>query len=227
MKKGNRKTKATTARRKTIAAGKGKAKGKSKSMPTKSRGGSLKAKVASMVGDSPNSILTLILNDHGALRDSIKVLKDLNTEEDEMQRHLQRFLGYLELHAKSEEATLYSRLTAEEDLHKEILESFEEHNIADHLANELKGANFATAWSEEIAARAKVLAELVEHHAQEEEEVLFPEVRRLLSKEELESLGDTYREKRAEFVELIPESELEFPMGARPGRVSERPQIRR
>jgi hemerythrin-like domain-containing protein len=221
-----KKSKKPTAKKKTTSTKKPATKRRAP-LPSSGRGGSIKAKVASVVNDSPNSILTLIMRDHGALRESIKVLKNLKADTQDLQRHLQRFLGYLEIHAKTEEATLYSRLAAEEKLHREILEAFEEHGIADYLAKELKGANFASGWSEEIAARAKVVAELVEHHAQEEEEDLFPKVRRLLSREELDALGEAYKEKRAEIAEHVPAEELEIPSRGGRSRREQQPSALR
>jgi hypothetical protein len=41
-----------------------------------------------------------------------------------------------------------------------------------------------------FGAKAKVLKELVEHHAGEEEKEMFPEARKVLGKEELVALGE-------------------------------------
>ena len=44
--------------------------------------------------------------------------------------------------------------------------------------------------NEELKAKAKVLKELVEHHADEEEKDMFPRAKKLLSKDELRALGE-------------------------------------
>ena len=44
--------------------------------------------------------------------------------------------------------------------------------------------------SEKFSGRAKVLKELVEHHADEEEKEMFPRARKLLSRDELARLGE-------------------------------------
>jgi len=51
---------------------------------------------------------------------------------------------------------------------------------------------------EEFAAKAKVLKELVEHHADEEEDEMFPEARKVLSRAELRGLGVRMAERKKE-----------------------------
>jgi hemerythrin-like domain-containing protein len=51
---------------------------------------------------------------------------------------------------------------------------------------------------EEFAAKCKVLKELVEHHADEEEKDMFPEARKVFSRAELQELGDQLAERKKE-----------------------------
>ncbi|WP_304640669.1 hemerythrin domain-containing protein [Pseudomonas sp.] len=48
----------------------------------------------------------------------------------------------------------------------------------------------------EFSGRVKVLKELLEHHIEEEEGEMFPEAKKLLSKEELQLLGEQMAAKR-------------------------------
>jgi hypothetical protein len=50
---------------------------------------------------------------------------------------------------------------------------------------EIKGAG-----ADEFGAKAKVLKDLVEHHAEEEETKMFPRARKLMDRDELIRLGD-------------------------------------
>lgn len=91
----------------------------------------------------------------------------------------------LAAHATIEEHQFYPAVKAKrtEDI---LLESLEEHlGIKRVLADLLQ----ISADDETFDAKAKVLKEQVEHHVEEEEEDLFPKVKKLLAKEELEELG--------------------------------------
>jgi len=129
------------------------------------------------------------------------------------QDHLQvrRLLGQLEkttgkaatrreklLAAIEQELTLHTRI--EEDVFypaffdacrksddKELYyEAIEEHHVVDLVLPELKATDLGT---ERFAAKAKVLKDLVEHHAGEEESEMFPRARQLMPREELLRLG--------------------------------------
>jgi len=52
--------------------------------------------------------------------------------------------------------------------------------------------------SPEFAAKAKVLKDLVEHHAGEEEKEMFPRARKLMDKDELQTLGEQLARRKEE-----------------------------
>ena len=54
------------------------------------------------------------------------------------------------------------------------------------------------AGSPEFAAKAKVLKDLVEHHAGEEEKEMFPRARKLMDKDELQTLGEQLARRKRE-----------------------------
>ena len=70
---------------------------------------------------------------------------------------------------------------------KMYFEAKEEHHVVKLVLPEVKEGGMAV---EEFAAKCKVLKELVEHHADEEEKEMFPEARKALSRAELQELGD-------------------------------------
>jgi hemerythrin-like domain-containing protein len=79
------------------------------------------------------------------------------------------------------------------DLEDDVLESYEEHHVADVLAMEL--------WSmdpshDHFDAKTTVLIENVEHHIEEEEQEWFPKVREGLGRKDLQDLGARMLELR-------------------------------
>jgi hemerythrin superfamily protein len=130
---------------------------------------------------------------------ALKLLEEQHAEVDELLTKLENarsqdrkkalfteMADKLAAHATIEEKLFYPAVKSRktEDL---VLESAEEHLsikrvLADMLSMKVD--------DEQFDAKLAVLKEQVDHHAHEEEEKeLFPEVRKLLSKEELEGLG--------------------------------------
>lgn len=101
---------------------------------------------------------------------------------------LKRIADQLVAHMVIEEHIFYPRVR---ELMKDMInESFEEHAVARFELARLLSAN-----GNEKKTRALVLKELLEHHIDEEEDELFPKVRKSISPQELEALGA--RMKRA------------------------------
>jgi hemerythrin superfamily protein len=80
------------------------------------------------------------------------------------------------------------------DLEDDVLESYEEHHVADVLCMEL----FAMAAdAERFDAKTTVLIENVTHHIAEEEDDWFPKVREGLGRRQLSELGARLLEAKA------------------------------
>jgi hemerythrin superfamily protein len=102
----------------------------------------------------------------------------------------------LTIHAQIEEEIFYpafrDAVRTKEDK-KMYFEAKEEHHVVKLVLPEVKEGGMAV---EEFAAKCKVLKELVEHHADEEEKEMFPEARKALSRPELQELGDRMAERK-------------------------------
>ena len=95
----------------------------------------------------------------------------------------------LKIHTKIEEEIFYPafREAAEKKHDKKLYyEAIEEHHVVDLVLPEIKAT---AADSEEFGAKAKVLKDLVEHHAEEEETEMFPRAKKLMDRGELIRLG--------------------------------------
>jgi hemerythrin-like domain-containing protein len=72
------------------------------------------------------------------------------------------------------------------DLEDDILESYEEHHVADVLCVEIAAMSPD---DERFDAKVTVLIENVKHHIEEEEQDWFPQVRAGLSRKQLQEIG--------------------------------------
>lgn len=139
-------------------------------------------------------IVDLIVEDHKPLRRLIKILK--NSEETSLEERLQAFDEFAELltvHAVAEELVLYKYMKESEDLRVDAFEGDVEHTLADQMVSDCKNSkDDDDLWS----AKAKVLAELVEHHVNEEEQQLFPDLKKFINSEERSKLGSRYLETK-------------------------------
>lgn len=79
------------------------------------------------------------------------------------------------------------------DLEDDVLESYEEHHVADVLCLELAAMKPE---DERFDAKTMVLIENVTHHIEEEEEDWFPKVREGLGRKKLQEIGERMIELR-------------------------------
>lgn len=94
----------------------------------------------------------------------------------------------LKMHTRIEEQIFYPavRGIGTDKAEEMIMEALEEHHVVDLVLVELPKVNPE---DERFAAKMTVLSELVEHHADEEEEEMFPLAEKKLGAEELKALG--------------------------------------
>src|SRR3954469_19179206 len=117
---------------------------------------------------SGTDITTLLERDHKLVKRLLNQL-DQTTERAAKQREelLKQIENELKTHTRIEEEIFYPAFRdavkkADQDMYYEALE---EHHIVDVVLAEMKGADVE---SEEFGAKAKVLKDLVMHHAEEE-----------------------------------------------------------
>ena len=98
-----------------------------------------------------------------------------------------QIITLLTVHTYIENEVMYPEVCALlPDLKDDVLESYEEHHVADVLCMELAGL---PAGAERFDAKATVLIENVTHHIDEEEQDWFPKVRACLSRKQLQEIG--------------------------------------
>jgi len=130
--------------------------------------------------------LELLKQDH----EKVSELLERGQEADPKQRKqiFKKIKSELETHARIEETIFYPAMEEHEELKDMVLESLEEHKQMKTVLRELAKLSPN---SERFKPKFKVLKDNVEHHAVEEEEgKMFPKVRKIIDKSELEQLGE-------------------------------------
>lgn len=138
-------------------------------------------------------ILQTLKSEHDQLRDLFEQL-DATTDRAEKTRTqlLEKIEQLLIPHAKWEEKVFYPAFAERADREglKNHAEALEEHRAVEMtVLPDLKKADVD---SREFAGTAKALADMVEHHAGEEERSIFPAMRKLFSTEERADLDAQY-----------------------------------
>jgi hemerythrin superfamily protein len=98
-----------------------------------------------------------------------------------------QILELLTVHTYIENECMYPRVRElVPDLEDDVLESYEEHHVADVLSMELATMKPD---DERFDAKTTVLIESVSHHMEEEETDWFPQVRSALGRKQLQEIG--------------------------------------
>ena len=132
--------------------------------------------------------IVLLKDDHKQIR---KVFRDFQAAGEVATGRkgtlVKRMIELLTQHTYIENEVMYPRVRALlPDLEDDVLESYEEHHVADVLVMEL--ANMKPT-DERFDAKTTVLIENVQHHMDEEEQDWFPKVREGLGRKQLQEIG--------------------------------------
>jgi len=132
--------------------------------------------------------ITLLRQDHKTVEKLFKQFEKSADNPQEARRIADQVIEELSVHAFIEEQIFYPAVRKEmPDAEDDILEALEEHHVAKWLLSEIDGM---PPENERFRAKTMVLIESVRHHVEEEEQTLFPEVRKELKRKRLTELGD-------------------------------------
>lgn len=148
----------------------------------------LYTKCSRLTGGRVVDALKLLMADHKKMN---KLVKQVASTTEKMGAKRKKIFTTIKheakLHEQIEEKYLYSILRKNKKSKPNALEHFEEVALMEHLIKQLSTTSTG---SEKWTAKFKVFQELTEHHIKEEEEEKFPEARKLLTKDQLEEIGD-------------------------------------
>ena len=137
--------------------------------------------------------IVLLKEDHKEIR---RLFREFQAAERKSSKGaiVRRILEALTVHTYLENECMYPEVRKLlPDLEDDVLESYEEHHVADVLCMELYTMKPD---DERFDAKTMVLIENVTHHIEEEEQEWFPKVREGLGRKQLQELGARMNEMR-------------------------------
>ena len=146
-----------------------------------------------------------------AKTDAISILKGDHQRVRQLLRRLESTTGRAAKQRKDVLAQIESEIKVHTTIEEEIFypafkeavrsksdqefyfEAIEEHHLVDLVMPEIKSTD---ATSEQFGAKAKVLKDLIEHHAEEEETEMFPKARKVLGQSKLLEIGKQIQSRK-------------------------------
>jgi hemerythrin superfamily protein len=153
---------------------------------------------------NPDAI-ALLKQDHEKVRGLLSALeKSAQRGGPKVQQLVTQIATELKVHTTIEEEIFYpafrDAVRAKDD--KQLyFEAKQEHHVVDLVLPEVQGSPME---GNEFAAKATVLKELVEHHAEEEEKEMFPKARKVLDRATLQELGEQMQQRKLELMQANP-----------------------
>lgn len=143
-------------------------------------------------------ILDTLKAEHDELRALFQQLNALSDDRgNERREMLDRIEDVLVPHAKWEETVFYPAFDERADHGQQLLYAMamQEHRAVEQSV--LPDLHAADVDSRQFAGSARVLSELIDHHAQEEERQMFAAARQVFAANELADFDDRYAEWKA------------------------------
>jgi hemerythrin-like domain-containing protein len=139
--------------------------------------------------------IVLLKDDHKEIRKLFRDFENAGENANKTKERLvEKILEALTVHTYIENEVMYPEVRKLlPDVEDDVLESYEEHHVADVLCMELAAMSSK---DERFEAKTTVLIESVTHHMDEEEQDWFPKVRAGLGRKQLQELGARMQEMR-------------------------------
>ena len=143
-----------------------------------------------------NDAIVMLKDEHKLIR---KAFRDFEKAGEKAYaakgKAVDKIIEQLTVHTYIENEVMYPRVRELlPEVEDDVLESYEEHHVADVLVVELA---MMKPTDERFTAKTTVLIENVEHHIEEEEKEWFPKVRAGLGRKQLQELGEQMAAARA------------------------------
>lgn len=142
--------------------------------------------------------LELLKNDHDKVKQLFQRFQSIKDESDH-RKMFEEIKTELQAHTHIEESIFYPAVEKFEELEDLVSESLEEHSTVKDLIDEIDGMNKD---GEDLRPAVMELIESVEHHAEEEENEMFPKLRELMDRQELERLGKELEDEKKSYGQM-------------------------
>lgn len=139
-------------------------------------------------------VFEVLKKDHQEAREMFKKIEGLSagakkTREDVYGKLKQELLR----HALAEEKAFYPQFRQQRETHDLVEEGYSEH---DHVKKMLKKIDAMPVDSDDWMDAIRDLKEAVEHHVKEEENELFPKIRKMIEKDRAEELAEQVQQAK-------------------------------
>ncbi|MDU0314167.1 hemerythrin domain-containing protein [Phycicoccus sp. M110.8] len=135
-----------------------------------------------------NDAIVILREDHKEVRALFREFQRKDVTPARKGQIVEKVVELLTVHTYIENEVMYPEVRRLlPDLEDDVLESYEEHHVADVLVMELSTMKPS---DERFDAKTTVLIESVTHHMDEEESDWFPKVREGLGRTQLRELGE-------------------------------------
>jgi hemerythrin-like domain-containing protein len=132
--------------------------------------------------------LTLLRKDHDTIKPLLRQIMETTDRAEKGRSELfSTIKEELSVHEVIEEEIFYPALREHPRAREIVLEGYEEHDVVSRLMGELDGMDPT---DERFGPKAKVMAENIEHHIEEEEGEMFRQARQVFEADELDELGE-------------------------------------
>jgi hemerythrin superfamily protein len=146
--------------------------------------------------------ISMLKQDHRKVEGLFKEIKEKKEAKDR-ERLFKEIKTELTVHTDLEEKLFYPAVLNAKATHDEVIESLEEHKQVKMVLSDLEQTDKS---SENWMGGLTVLMEDVQHHIHDEENELFPKVKKeILSEKELEDLGKRMEELKTRELASVKE----------------------
>ena len=155
----------------------------------------------------PKNAIQMLKEDHKKVKELLRQLAETTPRAEKTRRQLlEKIEMELAVHTRIEEEIFYPAFkeAGNSEHSKMYFEAMEEHRAVDEMV--LPDLKKTEPKSEKFSGRAKVLKELVEHHAEEEEKEMFKLAKQTMSNDELAELGERMASAKLELQQQFAES---------------------